>query len=218
MSVFTAVVGEYCGSKYQHSDQIYCGNDDICRYSIHRDTCADRSLGWLAAVVWVVLFVVVWWVSCNICETSCVDYKQSIKQYERRQFWINEKENSESNCDGCLLTGVYVWWYIVVQFIWYGIVTALVLIFVLLYGHYDSDYVIKSYEFYTVLVLILSRIVLELWYTYGRKYDPEHETSKRIHDILNAKFGSDVTYIIEMHLPLYHDPLLCSSDMVISSA
>eukprot|EP01083_Nonionella_stella_P049883 132863_1 len=231
ISVFNVVVSEYCDLKYNAVDPQYCGNDDICYYDSDVEHCFQMTGYVFCVFVWLVLVVAMGWEMWYIFHASCVEYERSIEQYHKRQFWIIKKETYICKCwdlDFCyfpcccccdlkVLIGVSIWSYIGVQCICFGIVTLMVGIFVSVVGHYDSDYVIKPYELYSVLALIVSRILLELWYTYGRTYDPTHESSKRIHHVLNAKFGSHISYIIKMYLPLYRDEVLCSSDMIISS-
>ena len=84
--------------------------------------------------------------------------------------------------------------YFGVQFMRYGVYFIIAGISVNIYGNEDnkSDYNIKSYEYYAILILYLCKLILQIAYLNGPKYD----SNKHIKNILKEKFGYNVASII----------------------
>eukprot|EP01084_Bolivina_argentea_P272126 463236_1 len=224
-AMFYPEAKQYCSEKYKYEeDNQFCVNDKICNYNYELGNykCEAAETIWIIFITWLVSFVIVMLIEIvNIyvsyysendifCLPDCIicwkyfRVKSFAEQYENRTMWIP----CAALCfDECNLLG-----HLIVYLYRYLIYVILAWITVLLYGKDNNDYSIKWYEFYMILILILIKSGIQIGYTYSPKYKVHDE----IKAILQEKFGEQISHIIRVYLPLFHDESKCSSSVLVT--
>ena len=120
-------------------------------------------------------------------------------------------------CEGidhaiCMVNAVALWDNIS-RYIPYILITW---IFVELYINYNTNYHITRYEFYPIIILILLKIFLQIYYSKGPIYKPKIEIPRETISILQEIFGYHIGYTIKTFLPIFYDKDRCDEKYLIN--
>eukprot|EP01084_Bolivina_argentea_P111415 198792_1 len=128
--------------------------------------------------------------SDDYCYCKYGFFKDNFEKYDARQLWIH-KVGYRQFCK-----------YSIVHFGTYFISFCLIGFIVILFGYTEYDIVIKWYEFYLIVIIWIIKIILEICYTLGSKYEREKEILLEINYILKDLFG-EVADVIQEYLPRF---------------
>ena len=67
------------------------------------------------------------------------------------------------------------------------------------------DYILKRYEIYPILALVLLKMFIQYTYPRKDKYDKYKEYPQLIMDILVNEYGSHIAHEISLFLPIFYD-------------
>eukprot|EP01084_Bolivina_argentea_P154703 269648_1 len=222
-------VKNYCSFRYDSLCPNLCNADMFCRYE---EQCQPIMGIKALFITWCVAFSIVtflWFIAC--CCPAFRDDRTWSVWYFTWSVWTDLKNNKEyfnkvygkrdfwDLCDKCVYDKkgqLQYAWNIDYELDLYPIYILLTWIIVELYRDFPTDYAIKWYEFYQILIICILKIILIFCYKYGPKYDPTHDAPHQIVAILTDSFGYQIGDIIKTYLPLFYEKSMCSSDVILT--
>ncbi len=228
---FHNFIMDYCGTKYPDiHDETLCDDDIWCEYFYFESGAECDAAGtiWRSKLAYWFLLVAVYSVSIGgvylgsvykACQDRSVnhciccvmeDYAKNLDlciifSIRKDGYIVNNGRKFAYLDRGFWIYRSALLWYILIQSLRYGVWVIITWILVIVFGDLDCDYVIKWYEFYPVLVLVVVKIVMQLCYTYGPEYNAAKETIPIIDRILTDKYGKDVVKVIKLYLPRFNN-------------
>eukprot|EP01084_Bolivina_argentea_P307697 531875_1 len=186
-------------------------NDKYCsNYTyVTLDTCDEYTYcDWIYSWVYYWITYILGFCCCWICCRNCSirrhrsDYitlkHEGVLEnnmYENRQYWIKHEALC---CTYNLVPGFFE--YIVIYVFQFLLAAPIGWIAFIYYRDMNSDYVIKWYEVCTIWLLFISKMMLQISYTFGPQYKPNSE----IEWILVDLFGEDITLLIKEYMPRFN--------------
>ena len=157
-------------------------------------------------------YIWTWWTKrpsyfeCDLCYIAAYcemlkNYQSYTENFQTQTFWYECGINEIACCQKFS--------FFLMQFVRYGILMIIAGISVDLYGNdtnNESDYNIKNYEYFSILFLLIGKIVLQIGYFSAPKYD---EYKHSIY-IMESTFGSNVAWIIISYLGYQKDGIIIS--------
>eukprot|EP01084_Bolivina_argentea_P159345 277516_1 len=129
-----------------------------------------------------------WNIDCYRCYGPYIWNRKHNTLYLERKLW----RNNNSYCK-------YLLCFPLDHFLRYGMFIIFGTMFFIMYQDI-GDYQIHWYDYYPILILLIIKMLLQIWYTFGDTYDYKAEIALKydikLLKILTNKFNEDVTKII----------------------
>eukprot|EP01084_Bolivina_argentea_P172658 299077_1 len=125
----------------------------------------------------------------------------------RRKLWFSK--DSMECCNNCIFYTDMIWKYgisLIVGSIFYGLFSGPI--------EKEVDFAMKWYDFYPVIILMILRNRIQIWYYKRGVYDYRQDVMDCIDKYCMDEFGNDITFEIQSFLPIFYDEKVSQTDIL----